>query len=745
MIGFRHRALCVAGMLCLGAACSAVRAQDKVAEDKTATEAKALTVEQLAKKARASVVVITVAGRDGEQQGLGSGFVIGAEGLIATNLHVLGEARPISVHLADGRKLEATSVHASDRALDLALIKVAAEHLPALELGDSDTLADGQAVVAVGNPLGLRHSVVSGVVSGRREIEGRSMIQLAIPIEQGNSGGPLLDLQGRVHGVLTMKSAVTANLGFAVTINSLKPLIEKPNPVPMSRWLTIGALDAGEWNVIFGGRWRQRRGHILAGGAGQGFGGRSLCLSTQKVPEPPFEVAVSVRLDSEAGAAGLVFAADGGEKHYGFYPSGGGLRLTRFDGPDVYSWNILSNQPSPHYKTGQFNRLKVRVEKDRLLCYVNDELAVESKDVRFVGVRVGLAKFRTTEAEFKQFAVGKELTSSRLSPELAAEIDKLVGASDKEAPSTKLIEQLAPHATASMALLEERARVLQRQAAALKRLAQQVHEHQVLAELAKVTAGKEEDIPLFHAGLLLARLDNEELDVAGYLQQLDKLTGDLREDISENADETARRDVLATFLFQENGFHGSRGDYYNRSNSYLNEVLDDREGIPITLSVLYMELAGRVGLKMEGVGLPGHFLVRHTPEKGTPQLIDAYEDGKPLTRDDAQKLLNADRPLTEQDLATAGKRQILVRMLRNLRAIAESNNDADAVLRYANAVLTISPEMWEDRSLRIGLRVKNGNTAGALADLDWLLEHRPEGVDLDRVREYRARVQRGER
>src|SRR5262249_7482430 len=143
---------------------------------------------------------------------------------------------------ADGKKYDVTSIEAFDRPLDLALIRIAAKGLPMLPLGDSESLKQGQGVVALGNPQGLRHSVVSGIVSGTREIDGRQMIQLAIPIEPGNSGGPLLDLTGRVHGLLTMKSAVTDNLGFAVPINALKPLIEKPNPTPIARWLTIGAL-----------------------------------------------------------------------------------------------------------------------------------------------------------------------------------------------------------------------------------------------------------------------------------------------------------------------------------------------------------------------------------------------------------------------------------------------------------------------------------------------------------------------
>ncbi len=199
-----------------------------------------VSVEELVDAVRKSIVVITYSGRDGKREGLGTGFVVAPDGLIATNLHVIGEARPISVETNDGRRHEVAAIHASDRMADLALLRIAAEGLTPLELADSDSLKQGQPVVAVGNPHGLTHSVVTGVVSGEREIDGRKMIQLAIPIEPGNSGGPLMDMQGRVYGLLTMKSAVTANLGFAVPSNRLKPLLEKPNPISMERWLLIG-------------------------------------------------------------------------------------------------------------------------------------------------------------------------------------------------------------------------------------------------------------------------------------------------------------------------------------------------------------------------------------------------------------------------------------------------------------------------------------------------------------------------
>ena len=111
------------------------------------------------------------------------------------------------------------------------------------------------------------------------------MLQLAIPIEPGNSGGPVLDMDGKVLGIVTMKSLVTPNLGFAVPVGTLKPLLDRPNPIPMERWLTIGQLDKNEWKTLEGGRWRQRAGRIVVDGTGAGFGGRTLCL--RLFPGPP--------------------------------------------------------------------------------------------------------------------------------------------------------------------------------------------------------------------------------------------------------------------------------------------------------------------------------------------------------------------------------------------------------------------------------------------------------------------------
>jgi regulator of sirC expression with transglutaminase-like and TPR domain len=712
-----------------------------------AADDKSKTTEQLAASARKSVVMILSTGRTGKPEGVGTGFVVG-DGLIATNMHVIGEARPITVQTSDGKRHEVTHVHASDRGADLAVIRIDAKDLPTLELGDSDDLKQGANVVSLGNPRGLEYSVAAGVVSARRDIDGRSMIELRMPVEPGNSGGPLLDTRGRVQGVVTLKSAVTDNLGYAMPVSALKPLLEKPNPIPMARWLTVGALDADEWAVSGGARWRQRAGHVLVEGMGSGFGGRSLCLSKTSPPKGPFEACVTVKLDDESGAAGLVFHADGKDSHYGFYPSGGALRFVRFEGPDVYSWHVLKEIRSKAYHPGEWNTFKVRVEKDRLLLTCNGKLVQESDDKGLTAGKVGLATFRGTKAEFKDFQVGETVKASAVPDGLSEKVAKLVGDIPTDAPPRPaLVEKLLPDGDAGMSVLRERARLLEQQAAQLRVLAREVHQRRTLKELAAAVAGKEEEIDLLRAALLIARLDNEELDVEHYRKEVERLAREIGAAIPKGATEADKLAALNKALFEERGFHGSRGDYYHKSNSYLNEVIDDREGLPITLSVLYMELAKRLGLKVVGVGLPGHFVVRHVPARGEARLIDVYEGGKEMTRAEADKRVRAqlERPLKDDDLADTGKKVILTRMLQNLLGLAQEDQDVLSALRYLDAMLTITPDAGRERWMRALLRYNTRQREGAREDADWLVEHHPEGIDLKRVRELRERLDADEK
>ncbi|QDT20960.1 transglutaminase family protein [Gimesia chilikensis] len=703
-----------------------------------------VSAEDLAVRAKESVVSVSFAGRDGQEAGMGTGFVIDANGLIATNLHVIGEARPITVQLLDGTSYEVQEVYATDRQMDLAVLKIAVDNLKPLKLAEPDTLKQGAEVVVLGNPQGLRYSVVKGVNSGTREVDGKPMLQLAIPIEPGNSGGPVLDSQGRVQGIVTLKSAVTRNLGYAVNVSALKGLLEKPNPVPIDRWLTIGTLDEHLWKPLFGSRWRQRAGRIQVDGFGSGLGSRSLCVSQEVLPELPYEVAVEVKLDDESGAAGLIFYSDENTKHYGFYPSNKSLRISRFDGPDVFLWRVLDEKKSNAYREEEWNHLKVRLEKDRILCFVNDEKVFEVKDQRYTEGKVGLAKFRNTVASFRGFQVASEIPPYRPSKETAQKIlDLTEDLRVDRPPQADLIEAVVKQTDERRAqqALQERARLLQKQAERLKQLAQSIHERAVRDELKAIFASdkKEADIDLMEAALLIARLDNNEVDPKVYLGQMKSMANEINKTLPEDANAKAKLKALNQYLFHETGFHGSRTNYYSRSNSYINETIEDREGLPITLSVLYMELGRRLGLDIDGVGLPGHFVVRVNSISEKGELVDVFEGGEPLS-DEAAKVMiltaNGGR-FDAEFLKSQPKREIIQRMLRNLLNLARDDEDVQAMLRYVETMIAIDEELLQERWLRAVLRYQTGRIAEAIADTDYLLEKSPEGFDLRRIHEFR--------
>ena len=710
----------------------------------------AMTVEALADKAKPSIVVILHTGRQGKQAGLGTGFVIDTDGLIATNFHVIGEARPITVQLPDGTKHDVTEIVASDRHLDLAIVRIKANGLSPLPMGNSDTIKDGQALAAIGHPLGLKNSIVAGVLSGRRDVEGMAMLQIAMPIEQGNSGGPVLDMFGKVVGIVTMKSLVTANLGFAVPVKDLQAILKKPNPVPMSRWVTLGKLDPFEWQTQYGGSWRQRAGRITVDGAGTGFGGRALCFNKRDTPkEMPYEIAVSVKLNDEKGAAGLIFGGEGNDQHFGFYPSGGKLRFTKFSGPDVFSWKILHDAPSDAYRPGEWNTLKIKIEKDRAICYVNDKEVLDQKGIELFGGRLGLAKFRETTAEFKKFQVAAKIDGP-VAP--AAEIAKMKAEIDswKVAPTAPLPAAStllkAPHD--GMRLLRDRALQLEKQAEQLRKLAQLMHQGRVLDDLAKLTVKDDDSIDLLRGSLLIAKLDNEDLETETYAREVERLAREIAAAMPKDANDEKKLDALNIALFKERGFHGSRHDFYARNNSYLNEVIDDREGLPITLSVLYMELARRLNLNVVGVPLPGHFVVRHEPKDLPHYIIDVAEGGVTMTNQEAmEKIVKATGTLPKKkDFLAASKKSILTRMLHNLINVADAEKDQDAMLRYLDALLAIDGNAHEERFARAVMRFQVGQTQEALRDCDYLLDNASEdAIDLDRVHELRRLLQKSKK
>ncbi len=698
-------------------------------------------VQELVAKVQPAVVVITVGDRDGRTLGVGSGVIIRSDGLIATNLHVLGEGRPLTVRLFDKREFPVTQIFAHEKSQDLAVVKIDAADLPTLELGDSDELQQGQPAIGFGNPQGLEHSVVTGIISAlRKDVDGMSMIQLAIPIERGNSGGPVVDLEGRVMGLLTLKSLVTDNLGYAVAINSLKPLLEKPNPIAMGKWLTIGALNPRHWQVVGDARWTQHAGRLRADGPGKGFGGRALCLSTQTVPPAPFEAMVQVRLREQDGAAGLVFHSDGGDRHYGFYPTSGKLRVTRFDGPVVYDWHVLWEELRDEYRPDAWNELKIRVEKDRIQCLCNGQVVYELQDDFYRHGRVGLVKFRHTTAEFKGFRVGEHIEATQIDDATKAMIDSLLAeTADNQAPTAPQVARLSNSPVAQFAAVKQ-AEKLEKQAAWLRRLAREGYEAGVREKIVAALRPADGEPDLLAATLWIAALDHEELDVEFYREEVHALAVELKGKLTDDMDDRQRFEELRKLMFEDYGFHGSRTNYNSPSNSHLNEVIDDREGLPITLSVLTMEVARRVGLKVEGVGLPGHFIVRLVPREGEPQLIDVFDGATPLTT--AQAFAKVDRGAGDDEwLKAVDSAAICTRILRNLLNTVSPQDSPEAALRYVETILAIDDDAIAERLLRAVLNYDLFRIEQGLADVDWVLSRRPAGLDLERVRQLKRALE----
>lgn len=697
--------------------------------------------EAIVRQLKPSLVTIRVQGRDGQQRGLGSGFIVAADGLIATNLHVISEGRRFTVETAAGESLKVLSVEASNRTHDLALIRVAPESssLVPLELAAADSIAQGATVMALGNPLGLEHSVVRGLVSAIRDIDDRQMIQVAMPIEFGNSGGPLVDTQGRVHGIINMKSAIQERIGFAIPVQRLHELLAKPNPVVIDRWARLGRLNPKQWTAQAGADWQQNSGTIQARGTTGGLGGRSLCIASATVPDQPLEIAVSVQLQDDSGAAGLIFHSDTKDRHYGFYPSNGRMRLSCFLGPSVFSWQVLEEVDSPAYLPGQWNRLKVRIDDQGIHCYVNGQLTIESKDTQLTGGKAGLATFRSTSADFRQFRIGEVSQDDQLAQPAqdwfaatAADPGKLSAVSQHE------LNLLADSREASVQELTRRAIELERQAKQMHKLAQEVRRVPVLRELQQLSAAAD-DQDLLRGGLLIASLDNPELDIDAYIAEVDRMADEVREKIADGADASERLKQMDRYLFEENGFHGGRDEYYHPANSHLNRVIDDREGLPITMTILYIELGRRLDINIEGVGLPGHFVARHVDAKSEGQLIDVFERGERLSQIDAARIVlqHSGRMLEDNDLRPQTTEDIMIRVLRNLIGSASRLRDAEAVLRYVDALVALRQDDGEFRMMRVAARHQTDRDHAALEDLEWLIQQQPPGIDIHEVQQMR--------
>jgi S1-C subfamily serine protease len=198
-----------------------------------------LTPAELFKKLAPAVVTIAIKAAGGMEGG-GTGFLIDKEGTIVTNQHVVSSAQSLNIRFMSGATFEEVELLVEDAAQDLALLRVKLSKptegdpvtVDPVSLGNSDKVEVGERAIAIGNPLGLEHTLTDGIVSARRIYEGRQWIQMSVPISPGNSGGPLFDMHGTVIGITTARvgSIFAQNLNLAVPVNALKQLVKSEYP-----------------------------------------------------------------------------------------------------------------------------------------------------------------------------------------------------------------------------------------------------------------------------------------------------------------------------------------------------------------------------------------------------------------------------------------------------------------------------------------------------------------------------------
>jgi S1-C subfamily serine protease len=184
-------------------------------------------VADLVKQSSDAVVLIVISNSAGQETALGSGFLVSADGEIVTNYHVIKEARSATVKLSNGAFFPVSGILISDAERDLAILKVNGKNLPFLRLGNLDNLHVGDHVVAIGSPLGFEGTVSDGIVSAFRDVASRKWIQTTAPVSHGNSGGPLLDMNNEVVGVVTLgvNPELGQNLNFAAPCNEVTALL----------------------------------------------------------------------------------------------------------------------------------------------------------------------------------------------------------------------------------------------------------------------------------------------------------------------------------------------------------------------------------------------------------------------------------------------------------------------------------------------------------------------------------------
>lgn len=254
---------------------------------------------------------------------------------------------------------------------------------------------------------------------------------------------------------------------------------------------------------------------------------------------------------------------------------------------------------------------------------------------------------------------------------------------------------------------------------------------------------RDEEFDLGAAAIAIGLPDHPELDIAQFVAQLDHLGSLVRERIAMVESPSERLRKLSEVLSVEAGLRGNEEDYYDPRNSYLHEVLERRVGIPISLSVIYVEVARRAGMRLQGIGSPGHFFVR-SPE--TDLFADPFYRGQILTREEAirevLKRNNGRLPPEQDPLPVLEKKAILLRLLGNLKRIYLERMDFERALHVVNKLIILDPEVPQEYRDRGVVHFQLELIPEGIADLERFLSIAPQSPETRQVREQVSGLKR---
>ena len=260
-------------------------------------------------------------------------------------------------------------------------------------------------------------------------------------------------------------------------------------------------------------------------------------------------------------------------------------------------------------------------------------------------------------------------------------------------------------------------------------------------------ARSEPDLDLARAALLVAKEEYPQLPVDRYLGRLDALAEEVKDRLDEESAPLVVLGELLEVLYVRHELQGNRGAYHDPRNSFLNDVLDRGLGIPLTLGIVLLEVGWRLGVPLEGVAFPGHFLVRYRGD-AIELLIDPFDGGRIRFQDEAQELL--DRiyggmvRVQEPFLRTADRREMLIRLLANLKSLYLNVRDDARALAVVERLLLLRPSEPSERRDRGVLLARLGRRDEALEELQGYLDRAPEAADATRIEGLVRRLERRE-